>query len=101
MENYGQMVWNKIIIFIVLSIIPMIVGGWVAYRKKDYIARGVVISLFASWFGPIFMYFQPDSKARQGDTGDEQSWPANGPLACMCFIASILVYYVISQLLEG
>ena len=101
MENYGQMVWNKIIIFIVISIIPMIVGGWVAHRKKDFIARGVVISLFASWFGPVFMYMQPDSKARQGDAEDAEAWPANGPLACMCFVVAILLYFVISKLLAG
>lgn len=98
MENYGQMVWNKIIIFIVFSIIPMIVGGWVAHIKKDYIARGAVISLFASWFGPIFMYFQPDSKAREGDGEDEESWPSNGPLACMCFVAALILYYIVWSL---
>jgi len=93
MENLGQMVWNKIIVFVLLSILPMIVGGWVAYRKKDYIARGVVVSLFSSWFGPLFMYFEAESKARQGDDEDEGSWPSTGPMASLCFIVSILLYY--------
>jgi hypothetical protein len=101
MENYGQMVWNKIIIFIVLSVLPMIVGGWVAHLKKDFIARGVIISLFSSWFGPAFMYFQKDSKAREGDVEDDQSWPSNGPLACMCFIGAIILYFIISEVLGG
>lgn len=98
MENYNQMVINKLIIFLVLSILPMIVGGWVAYRKKDYITRGVVISLLASWFGPVFMYFQPESKARQGEQEDEESWPSNGPLACMCFIAALILYAIVWSL---
>lgn len=98
MENYGQAVWNKIILFVVLSVAPMIVGGWVAHFKKDYIARGVVISLFSSWLGPVFMYFQPESKARQGDDEDDRSWPSNGPAACMCFIGAIILYYIISSL---
>jgi hypothetical protein len=96
-----KMVWTKITIFIVLSIIPMIVGGWVAHRKKDYIARGVVISLFASWLGPVFMYMQPDSKARQGDAEDNESWPSNGPVACMCFVGAVILYYIFSKLLGG
>ncbi len=98
MESIDQQVINKLIIFLVLSILPMIVGGWVAHIKKDYIARGVAISLFSSWFGPLFMYFQPDSKARQDDDEDEKSWPANGPAACMCFIGAVILYFIISSL---
>lgn len=98
MENIDQQVINKLIIFLVLSILPMIVGGWVSHHKKDYIARGVVISLFSSWFGPIFMYFQPESKARQGDDEDDKSWPSNGPAACMCFIGAIILYYIVRSL---
>ena len=100
MENYADMVWDKILIFIVFSIIPMIVGGWVARYKKDYITRGVVISLFASWFGPLFMFLSPESKARQGDQEDEDNWPANGPAACMCFISSVILYFLIRYLVS-
>ena len=98
MDNYNQMVIDKLIIFLVFSILPMIVGGWVAHRKKDYITRGVVVSLLSSWFGPIFMFFQPDSKARLGDAEDDESWPANGPLACMCFVGALILYFVIKSL---
>jgi hypothetical protein len=98
MDNYNQMVIDKLIIFLVLSILPMIVGGWVAYRKKDYVTRGVVISLLASWLGPVFMYFQPDSKAREGDKEDEESWPSSGPVACMCFVGALILYVIVWNL---
>lgn len=73
-----------IAIFFVL--LPGLVGGAVARMKNDFFSRGLVISIFSSWFGPLFMYFTRPSLAREGDAEDEESWPPSGPLACGALI---------------
>ncbi len=90
-----QLTWNFVLLCIIFGVIPILVGGWIAYRKNDFISRGVVISLFSSWYGPIFMYFSPPSRAREGDEEDMASWPTTGPFACLSFIATCLVVYLV------
>ena len=83
-----------------LVVLPSLVGGWMAVRKNDFFSRGFILSLLSSWYGPIFIYLAPPSRAREGDRLDQESWPLNGPIANMCLIATAVVGYLIYKWLS-
>jgi len=73
--------------------VSMILGGIIAYQKKDFISRGVSISLFSGIFGPLFMIFSPPSRVREGD---KSPWPDRAPEATILnIVLFVIVYYVL------
>ena len=76
-------------ITIVYTIVAMVAGGIVAAAKKDYVGRGVAVSMLAGLFGPLFMAMDRPSGARQGS---EEIWPSRGPEAAILNILLLAVF---------
>jgi hypothetical protein len=67
----------------------MIVGGIVAAGKKDFVGRGVAVSMFAGLFGPLLMSLDSPSRAREGDG---EIWPSRGPEAVILNVVMVSVF---------
>ncbi|MGD8368959.1 MAG: hypothetical protein PVG78_15080 [Desulfobacterales bacterium] len=71
------------------TLISMLIGGFVAARKKDFATRGVAVSMFAGLFGPLFMALDQTSRAREDA---EDIWPARGPEAVILNVLLVSVF---------
>lgn len=74
----------KISIFVLL-VLYLLVCGSVAYNKKDYISRGIVLGLFANHYSLAVMQTSEDSRART----DNSKWPDFG-LAVILMIFKLI-----------
>lgn len=70
-----------------------LLGGWVAMKKGDYFSRGLVMSLFSGFMGPLFLYFSPHSTARQPGGDEEKPWHTNGVFPAIIHTVLVLVVY--------
>jgi hypothetical protein len=73
-------------------ILVAILGGVVAYTKKDYVTRGMAICLFTYFWGLLALILSPASKARSGEQHDEHRWP---PLSWLAVGGTILTVFAV------
>lgn len=86
--------------WIVFYLLISFIGGIIAYIKNDYFTRGFFICFFTGIFGIIAMLFSPKSKAKEGNEGDEHSWPKYGGIALLAAIVSLLFLLFTKYLLN-
>lgn len=79
-------------------ILATVVGGLLAFFKKDYFTRGAAITFLTGVFGILAMALSAPSKARLGDNHDKHYWPGYSPLAVLGNFAFIALVYIISKL---
>jgi hypothetical protein len=60
---------------IAATFLVVVLGGAVAYFKRDFVSRGMAICFFTSLCGLLALILSPPSKARLGDPHDEHCWP--------------------------
>lgn len=91
---------TKALLFLVLYVPIIIIGGIVAYKKGDFFSRGAAICAITWFFGLFFIIKAPNSKARAGDKEDLFSWHGHGANGGIVFLACIvlLLFY---RILKG
>lgn len=70
-----------------------LLGGWIALKKGDYFSRGLVMSLFSGFLGPLFLYFAPASTAREPGGDQDNPWHTNGVFPAIIHTLLVLVIY--------
>jgi hypothetical protein len=83
---------------ITASLFVTVLGGAVAYFKRDYITRGMAICFFTSLWGVLAMVLSPSSKARVGDEHDRQFWPSYSWVAVGGTLLTIAVVLLLHRL---
>ena len=83
-------------LIVYMNLISAIVGGILAYHKKDYFTRGFFICLFTGALGIIAIILSPASKAKQGDQEDYHAWPKYGSYAVLFLLFASSLLLIIS-----
>jgi hypothetical protein len=91
---------TKMLLFLVLYVPVIFLGGIVAHRKGDFFSRGAAICVITWVFGLFFMIKAPDSKARAGDKEDLFSWHSHGANGGILFFVCI-VSFLLYQIFQG
>ena len=84
---------------IYITLISAVIGGIIAYLKRDYFSRGLFICLFTSIFGLLAIILSPKSKAKKGDKEDYHGWPEYGAYAVIFIMFGSLIVLVLSLLI--
>jgi hypothetical protein len=83
---------TKALLFLMLYVPPIIIGGIIAYKKGDFFSRGAAICAITWFFGLAFLVIAPKSKARLGDKEDLFSWHGHGANGGILFLACIVLF---------
>lgn len=78
------------------SLFIALIGGILAYYKKDYFTRGFFICLFTNVLGLFAIIFSPESKAKLEDDADCHTWPEYGSYAVLFLLFGSLLLLIIS-----
>jgi hypothetical protein len=82
-------------------IIVAVLGGVIAYTKKDYVTRGMAICFFTNFWGLLALILSPASKARSGEEHDEHQWPRLSWLAVSGTILTVLAVILAHWICSG
>jgi hypothetical protein len=86
--------WDKkgiTVSILILFVFYLFVCGIVAYKKKDYISRGVALGLFANHYSLAIMQTSEDSTARINNS----KWPDSGLAAILMVFKLIFILFLL------
>lgn len=79
----------------------VVLGGAVAYIKRDYTTRGMSICFFTSFWGLLALILSRCSKARSGDEYNEHNWPPYSWVAVAGGSLTVLLVILVRWLASG